>query len=67
MWGAVGVRLKIEQVDTATKTARYRANDFQMRTAAWTNDINDPSQITGYYAVKGETEAAHTGFSDRRH
>lgn len=64
MWGAVGVRLKIEQVDTATRTARYRANDFQMRTGAWTDDIADPSQITGYYAVKGETEAAHTGFSD---
>lgn len=64
MWGAVGVRLKIEQLDQATKTARYRANDFQMRTGAWTDDIADPSEITGYYAVAGETEAAHTGFSD---
>ncbi|WP_420595955.1 ABC transporter substrate-binding protein [Deinococcus sp.] len=64
MWGAVGVRLKIEQLDAATKTARYRENDFQMRTGAWTDDIADPSEITGYYAVAGETEAAHTGFSD---
>lgn len=64
MWGAVGVRLKIEQLDAATKTARYRANDFQMRTGAWTDDIADPSQITGYYAVSGATEAAHTGFKD---
>ena len=62
MWGAVGVRLKIEQLDAATKTARYRANDFQMRTGAWTDDIADPSEITGYYAVYGDTEAAHTGF-----
>lgn len=62
MWGALGVRLKIEQVDAATKTARYRANDFQMRTGAWTDDIADPSEITGYYAVAGATEAAHTGF-----
>lgn len=62
MWGAVGIRLKIEQLDTATKTARYRANDFQMRTGAWTDDIADPSEITGYYAVYGATEAAHTGF-----
>jgi len=62
MWGAVGVRLKIEQLDAATKTARYRANDFQMRTGAWTDDIADPSEITGYYAVSGATEAAHTGF-----
>ncbi len=64
MWGAVGVRLKIEQLDAATKTARYRANDFQMRTGAWTDDIADPSEITGYYAVNGDTEAAHTGFTD---
>ena len=62
MWGAVGVRLKIEQLDAATKTARYRANDFQMRTGAWTDDIADPNEITGYYAVYGATEAAHTGF-----
>ncbi|ULH17523.1 ABC transporter substrate-binding protein (plasmid) [Deinococcus sp. KNUC1210] len=62
MWGAAGIRLKIEQLDTATKTARYRANDFQMRTGAWTDDIADPSEITGYYAVFGATEAAHTGF-----
>jgi len=64
MWGAVGIRLKIEQLDTATKTARYRANDFQMRTGAWTDDIADPSEITGYYAVAGATEAAHTGFKN---
>jgi peptide/nickel transport system substrate-binding protein len=64
MWGAVGVRLKIEQLDNATKTARYRANDFQMRTGAWTDDIADPSEITGYYAVYGDTEAAHTGFKN---
>ncbi|QFP75226.1 ABC transporter substrate-binding protein [Deinococcus sp. AJ005] len=64
MWGAVGIKLKIEQLDAATKTARYRANDFQMRTGAWTDDIADPSEITGYYAVNGDTEAAHTGFTD---
>ncbi|CAM4119528.1 ABC transporter substrate-binding protein [Deinococcus marmoris] len=62
MWGAVGVRLKIEQLDAATKTARYRANDFQMRTAAWTNDINDPSQITSYYTLFDNIESVHTGF-----
>lgn len=62
MWGALGVRLKIEQLDAATKTARYRANDFQMRTAAWTNDINDPSQITSYYALFSNIESVHTGF-----
>lgn len=62
MWGAIGVKLKIEQVDAATKTARYRANDFQMRTAGWTSDINDPSQITSYYAIYDNIESVHTGF-----
>lgn len=64
MWAAVGVKLKIEQLDAATKTARYRANDFQMRTAAWTNDINDPSQITSYYAIYDNVESVHTGFKN---
>ncbi|WP_019586673.1 ABC transporter substrate-binding protein [Deinococcus apachensis] len=64
MWGQVGVRLKIEQVDAATKTARYRENDFQMRTAGWTNDINDPSQITSYFAIYENVESLHTGFKN---
>jgi peptide/nickel transport system substrate-binding protein len=64
MWADVGVNLIIEQVDAATKTDRYRANDFQMRTAAWTNDINDPSQITSYFAIYDVVESLHTGFQD---
>ncbi len=64
MWAEVGVDLIIEQVDAATKTDRYRANDFQMRTAAWTNDINDPSQITSYFAIYDVVESLHTGFQD---
>ncbi|ACO47988.1 ABC transporter substrate-binding protein [Deinococcus deserti] len=62
MWGAAGVRLKIEQLDNATKTARYRAADFQMRTAAWTNDINDPSQITSYFAIYDNIQSLYTGY-----
>ncbi|AZI44883.1 ABC transporter substrate-binding protein (plasmid) [Deinococcus psychrotolerans] len=64
MWGAVGVRLKIEQIDSATKVARRTAGDFQMNTGGWTDDLADPSEVTGYFATKGETDAAHTGFSD---
>ena len=62
MWAEVGVTLEIEQLEAATKTERYRNNDFQMRTAAWTNDINDPSQITSYFAVYENVESLHTGF-----
>jgi peptide/nickel transport system substrate-binding protein len=64
MWAEVGVTLTIEQVDAATRTERYRANDFQMRTSAWTNDINDPSQITSYFAIYSVVESLHTGFQD---
>ena len=62
MWGGVGVKLEIEQLEAATKTERYRNNDFQMRTSGWTNDINDPSQITSYFAVFDNIESLHTGF-----
>ena len=64
MWAEVGVTLNIEQVDAATRTERYRANDFQMRTSAWTNDINDPSQITSYFAIYSVVESLHTGFQN---
>ncbi|MFD1732625.1 ABC transporter substrate-binding protein [Deinococcus malanensis] len=62
MWAAAGVRLKIEQLDSATRTARYRAGDFQMRAAAWTNDINDPSQITSYFAIYDNIQSLYTGY-----
>lgn len=62
MWGEAGIKLKIEQLDAATKTERYRNNDFQMRTAGWTNDINDPSEITSYFAVYKNVQSLHTGF-----
>ena len=64
MWSQIGVNLVIEPVDSATRTERYRNNDFQMRTAAWTNDINDPSQITSYFAIYDVVESLHTGFQN---
>jgi peptide/nickel transport system substrate-binding protein len=65
MWAQVGVKLKIEQVDNATRTARYRAADFQMRTSLWTDDINDPSEITSYFAYFPNIESLHGGFQDK--
>ncbi len=66
MWAQIGVRLKIEQVDNATLTARYRAGDFQLRTAAWTNDISDPGQITSYFAYFPNIGSLHSGWQDAR-
>jgi peptide/nickel transport system substrate-binding protein len=64
MWGQLGVKLNIEQVDNPTRTARYRAGDFQMRFSLWTNDINDPSQITSYMAYYPLIESLHTGWNN---
>jgi peptide/nickel transport system substrate-binding protein len=66
MLGQVGVKLRIDQVDNATRTASYRESDFQCRTAAWTNDISDPSQITSYFAYFPNIESLHSGFQNKR-
>jgi peptide/nickel transport system substrate-binding protein len=66
MWAQVGVKLNIEQLDNATRTARYRDGDFQMRVSLWTNDINDPSQITSYFAYFPNIESLHSGYQDKR-
>jgi peptide/nickel transport system substrate-binding protein len=66
MWSDVGVKLKIEQLESATRLARYNANDFQMRTSLWTNDINDPNEITSIIAYYPTRQAARTGWNDAR-
>ena len=66
MRGQIGVKLRIDQVDNATRTARYREGDFQCRTSAWTNDISDPSQITSYFAYFPNIESLHSGYQDKR-
>ncbi|MBV8564329.1 MAG: ABC transporter substrate-binding protein [Methylobacteriaceae bacterium] len=66
MWAQIGVKLKIEQVDNPTRTAKYRAEDFQCRTSAWTDDIADPSEITSYFAYYPNIHSLHSGFDDKR-
>ena len=51
MWGDVGVKVKIEQMESATRLARFKAGDYQMRTSLWTNDINDPNEITSLFRL----------------
>jgi peptide/nickel transport system substrate-binding protein len=66
MWAQVGVRLKVEQLEAGTRLARYNAADFQMRTSLWTNDINDPNEITSIIAYYPTRQAARTGLQDKR-
>ena len=61
MWAQLGVKLKIEQVDLATRLARFKANDFQLRGYYWTDDIFDPSEATSYYVYSKTNEALHSG------
>ena len=66
MWGQIGVKLKIEQLDNPTNTARYRAEDFQMRHGGWTDDIADPSEITSYFAYFPNVHSLHSGWENKK-
>lgn len=65
MWSQIGVRLKIEQLESASRLARFRATDYQMRTSLWTNDINDPSQITSYFAYFPTIQSNRSGWQSK--
>ncbi|WP_158747130.1 ABC transporter substrate-binding protein [Acidisphaera sp. L21] len=66
LWSQVGVRLKIEQLENATRLSRYNAGDFQMRTSLWTNDINDPNEITSIFAYYATRQNNRSGWDDKR-
>ena len=62
MWGAVGVKLNIQQLDSATRIAKMKAADYQILTSLWTNDINDPGQITSYFTYYPVVESNWAGY-----
>jgi peptide/nickel transport system substrate-binding protein len=62
MWGQVGVRLSIEQADAATMQARYQSGTFQLRTGSWTNDIDDPNEVTAYFDWFPNIQNQHGGW-----
>jgi peptide/nickel transport system substrate-binding protein len=64
MWGQIGVKLELKQVDNATLTQQYRDGIFDMRTAIWTDDIADPSEITSYFAYSPTIDAVHSGWKN---
>jgi peptide/nickel transport system substrate-binding protein len=66
LWSQVGVKLKVEPLESATRLARYNAADFQMRTSLWTNDINDPSEITNIFAYYQTRQNNRSGWDDPR-
>ena len=66
MWAPLGVKLAIQQMDIATLDDRYHKNDFQLRTAYWTNDIADPSEISSYFAYFPNIQCQHSGWKSER-
>ncbi len=62
MWDQIGVKLKIDQFDSATTNSKYQDTDFQMQVNYWTYDIADPNELTAYAAVFANAESFKTGF-----
>ncbi len=62
MWNQVGVKLKIQQMDSATRIAKFHANEYQMRTALWTADINDPSEAIEFLTYGPMVQSNYSGF-----
>ena len=53
-------------MDNATRNARYKAGDFQMRNALWTDDVADPSEIGSYVLYSPTVDSLHSGWSSER-
>ena len=51
-WAKIGVTVNIQTLDTAVVRTNYRAGDFMSTPSAWTNDMNDPTEIVNY-AMRG--------------
>jgi peptide/nickel transport system substrate-binding protein len=66
MLAAIGVKLKVEMVDNATRNARYKTADFQMRNALWTDDLADPSEIGSYILYSPTVNSLHSGWKSDR-
>ncbi|MBS0318696.1 MAG: ABC transporter substrate-binding protein [Proteobacteria bacterium] len=66
MLGVIGIKLKIELLDNATRNARYKSADFQMRNALWTDDLADPSEIASYILYSPTVQSLHSGWKSER-
>ena len=54
-WAKIGVTVDVHQLDAATARAATRGEgNFMSNPSAWTNDMNDPTQIVNYAMRGGE-------------
>lgn len=64
MWQPLGINLKVEQVDSPTRGEKNRSGKFDIHTYGWANDINDPSQVTGWLGYYKQRQAVGTGWNN---
>ncbi|WP_420414107.1 ABC transporter substrate-binding protein [Roseibium sp.] len=64
MWSAIGITLVAEQVDGATRGAKNRSGEFDIHTYGWVDDVNDPSQVTGWLGYYPTRKAVGTGWNN---
>ncbi len=53
-WAKIGVDVNIVNLETSVVRTNYRGGQYQTMPSAWTNDMNDPSQIVNYEMRGGE-------------
>lgn len=64
MWSQIGIKLKVEQVDGATRGAKNRSGDFDIHTYGWVNDVNDPAQVAGWLGYYPTRKSVGTGWNN---
>jgi peptide/nickel transport system substrate-binding protein len=64
MWSALGVTLKIQQMDETTLDNRRNSSNFQILSAYWTNDISDPNEMTDYCAYYPNVKSEYSGWNN---
>jgi peptide/nickel transport system substrate-binding protein len=53
-WAKIGVDVNIVNLETSVVRTNYQKGNYQSMPSAWTNDMNDPSQIVNYEMRGGE-------------
>ncbi|MGB7260996.1 MAG: ABC transporter substrate-binding protein [Albidovulum sp.] len=66
MWAPLGIDLVVEQVDGPTRGAKNRSGEFDIHTYGWVDDVNDPSQVTGWLGYTPVRHAVGTGWESAR-
>ena len=64
MWGAVGVKLKLEPLNRPALAARYAAGDYEVLPGAWADTIADPAPAAAAFAYSPDIACLHSGWKD---